>query len=1131
MFGNFFGPREDGQHEAQMSEEAGELGQGPESQPIGNNAQSSFQDANWNGLSPLNKDNQLHYQTVREQAPADYESDEWPECDIEQAAPQTRKRHGSQQLANDYPSKRVYGSEIFTPQRKGTSHSARRNTPFQDTRLINRGTEQYGKANDSPGQYSQVEFQLPPPIENIPRRSSWMGPDIPNGERWGSVEGGGFGQMFPPQMALQQQPLKSYNRNDPIYISGGTSANLRRGQSVIPDTLRGMTMAQGIRHGYRAQSPIDLITPESVHRRRQGAQTSTNSGSSGLRRATETEPTDFENDDWDSDAQDYKSSRFQSYIPGGRVAHDTSHISHSNLRAESVAPDTGRGIQSQLHQPFNDGGHRYSPAYAQGSFRRQSFNASSMSHSYNLPAVPQFGQIIKTENNYSQNTPSRGVSRQPTPISLHRSRGYSAQRHADVEPDSECDESDTIENIMRRKAWEKKVKDADNASSRDTLSKPRDFGGSQRNVLGYSSQEVETYSKVREERQESTLSRIRGPDSSKTNKQSSLSNISTLLENGDVSRHVVIKQTAAQKAKALEKEKAELRRQKLAEETIAQRQKQAQKSKDINDLFEEAPIDEAALARIKRSKEIAKARKYAQEEAKIVEDSDKKLQKQLAAARKKRAAEEQGEKKAEKKRKAEEDREREKKRDAERLQARRISAAETLRIKQVVDEEMRVAGLEKLQAERQASKKRAATLQSFKITDSKPSSAGNVIPHKEPKWAEDSGNLSDGGMFVSDDVVPLRDELPKEQPAVGADKEPTFDKPGNVQILQTVPINDKPASGQEPDDVADDADVTLTAEAAVIQKPDTIADKPDPESSVAPPASQKPDATEDNGRYRSPTAALGVEKPEIAHNGLPSASNTTFPRVGKVQVPATTISGASISAVASDGRRRPPEISRPRIARRRSPDPIRFTGSGRTTCQDTQDSDHATTSTTSHARRKSQNRTSDKAESQVEAKLRKTIKEVEELKAKAKAEEVHQKKEWDVRMKQLSAILIPQDREDIAAIRRRTSSGKNHNVTSEAGKDNQIFTSQINFVSTIESQAREKQKAEEARLAKFEKDKATCRRRYDREIRIVLNGQGVELDHEKISKQVDEKMAVWEVCRIALELHPYGTNAFIGEPP
>jgi hypothetical protein len=235
--------------------------------------------------------------------------------------------------------------------------------------------------------------------------------------------------------------------------------------------------------------------------------------------------------------------------------------------------------------------------------------------------------------------------------------------------------------------------------------------------------------------------------------------------------------------------------------------------------------------------------------------------------------------------------------------------------------------------------------------------------------------------------------------------------------------------------------------------------------------------------------------------------------------------------VASDGRRRPPEISRPRIARRSSPDPIRFTGSGRTTCQDTQDSDHATTSTTSHARRKSQNRSSDKAESQVEAKLRKTIKEVEELKAKAKAEEVQQKKEWDVRMKQLRAILIPQDREDIAAIRRRTSSGKNHNVTSEVGKDSQTFTSQINFVSTIESQAREKRRAEEARLAKFEKDKATCRRRYDREIRIVLNGQGVELDDEKISKQVDEKMAVWEVCRIAVELHSHGTNALIGEPP
>src|SRR6202034_2829746 len=99
------------------------------------------------------------------------------------------------------------------------------------------------------------------------------------------------------------------------------------------------------------------------------------------------------------------------------------------------------------------------------------------------------------------------------------------------------------------------------------------------------------------------------------------------------------------------------------------------------------------------------------------------------------------------------------------------------------------------------------------------------------------------------------------------------------------------------------------------------------------------------------------------------------------------ISGTSITAVASDGRRRPPEISRPRVARRRSPDPIRFTSGGRTTSRDNQDSDQATTAATSHARKKSQARNADKSVSQAEAKLQKTLQEVEELKAKTKAQE------------------------------------------------------------------------------------------------------------------------------------------------
>ena len=120
MFGNFFGPREDLQRETQMSDEVGRSGQGSGSQHF-TNTQPSFQDVNWNGLSPLNKDNQLHYQRIREQAP-EYEDNEWPQDDMEPAASLSRKRFGSPQLENNRPSKRIQGqlnrNEFFTPQRQ-----------------------------------------------------------------------------------------------------------------------------------------------------------------------------------------------------------------------------------------------------------------------------------------------------------------------------------------------------------------------------------------------------------------------------------------------------------------------------------------------------------------------------------------------------------------------------------------------------------------------------------------------------------------------------------------------------------------------------------------------------------------------------------------------------------------------------------------------------------------------------------------------------------------------------------------------------------------------------------------------------------------------------------------------------
>ena len=635
-----------------------------------------------------------------------------------------------------------------------------------------------------------------------------------------------------------------------------------------------------------------------------------------------------------------------------------------------------------------------------------------------------------------------------------------------VEEDPESDENDTIEDVMRKKAW-KKVKAAGKF-------KPFDFGDSQRTASGYSSQEAEATLKAREESQESTLSRIRGPDSSRINKYSSLNDLS--MVNGDKTRHVVIKQTTAQKAVALEKEQAERRRQIEAEEKITRRQKEAQR-KDVDELFEEAPVNEAALAGIKKSKELDKARKYAAEKAKIVEESDKKTQEKLAALQKKMAAEEEEQKQAEKKKRIVEKRQWEKIREEETLKARRRSTAETLRLRRVIQEEVRLETQNRLEAEKQVARERVATLQSFKKADSKAGSTGNSTQRKEPGTVEES-TLSDGGMFVPE-VVPLNDETP--QPAVGADKD--VDKPVNVEKPEAVV-----------DDVADNADVTLSVDVAEIQKPDTIAGKSDGPS-TAPSVAQKPEAVVDKGEKSTTVSA--IDKPQIAADTPSSASKPGAPSVNQTQVPATPISGASISAVASDGRRRPPEMSR----------------RGRTTW------DQDSTGSTSHARRKPQNKNADH-ENRIELKLEKSLKALEELKAKAKAEEAQRSKEWNTLMKQLGSFLIPQDRENITAGHRRVSSGKGYNVTSETGKDSQTFASQINFVSTIESQAKVKQKAEEARLAKYERDKVSCRRRYDREIRIVLNGQGIELDDEKIAKQVDEKMAVWEVCRISVELYP-----------
>ena len=1036
-----------------MRNQGGTLGHGRRSQNLGNQAQSSFQNENWNGLSPRNRKNQVHYQRPRDSSNCD--SGDWPESDVE--PPITRKRLGCPLPINGYPTKRAKQNEAFANQRQMAPPSAR-NTSFQ--------------------QYSASEFHLPPPAENTTRRPAWIGPDIPNGERWGSVEGSGFRQMSSPQILWKQNdygiPFNDRGRNHSVTFRGSSGTGLQRKQNMMPEAFRdsplrerGLTMApdpfqnspyqqKGMatipdsRRGYGGHQVVDLTSPESIHRRRTTSQTSTNSGSSTMRRATETEFTDIEIDH-DSDLQDYKSARMQTYTTVGGVAQGRPHVPNSKPRLQSGMPDSSN-YPSRSGRNSHHGNHGDRP-YSNDFIQRES---------YSVPRLSQFAPTLKTEYKYGQNNPSRNSSRQP----MHNN----VNRQIVANDDLDSDENDTLEEIMRKSSWKKKANVPQNTSC-VIPSKRNGFGGSQHSALGYSGPGAKA-SNASEKATESSLSRIKSP------------NTSTPLTNSDASRNVVINKTAAQKAQALGTERAELRRQKQAEEAIAQRQKRAKELQEFDDLFEEVSADKAALARIKKSKEFDKSRKDVSEKA--IQEGYKATLENLDAHSKEKLAIDQKEYDAAKKRGVEEKRQHENKAEEERMNAKRRLAAEKLRVSPVRNEEARLEMRDKLEAEKLASKECAATLQPFKKTSSKPSRAGSG---KESETAEDSGNISDGGMFVSEGVVSESDKLPKTQPLVSEVKG-VDDKTSNAQKLEGTAAGENPASEQ---------------------KTETVRHHPDPQSTVVPPTVAKPEAGEDKEPVT--TRVTSADKPNSVSDAPSKASNTSNAMVSNANdahVTAPTFSGVSISAIASDGRRRPPKISKQRVARHVSPDPIRFTGGGHT-IQDAQDSDHDTSATTSYATKKSQNKNVDKKESQTQARLLKTLKEVEELKNKAKLDETKRKKEWDIRFKQLGEILMPQEREDISA-GKRTGSGKN-TLSSTSHAKTLSLTSQIDFVSNVESQAKRRKKAEEDRLAKYEKDKAVRRKRYDREIRVVLIGQGVEPDDEKVSKQVDEKMAIWDVSQ------------------
>jgi hypothetical protein len=134
MYGNdFFGRRGENNRQEEKPDQGGTSGHRNRNQNFSNQAQSPFKNANWNGLSPRNRGNQVHYQVARDSAPPPLsESAEWPDSDVESLV--TRKRLASP-LPIDSTAKRVrVQNESFPNQ-----HHRQRQMPLPSAR----NTQQY----------------------------------------------------------------------------------------------------------------------------------------------------------------------------------------------------------------------------------------------------------------------------------------------------------------------------------------------------------------------------------------------------------------------------------------------------------------------------------------------------------------------------------------------------------------------------------------------------------------------------------------------------------------------------------------------------------------------------------------------------------------------------------------------------------------------------------------------------------------------------------------------------------------------------------------------------------------------------------------------------------------------------
>lgn len=1125
-----FGQREDGQHKEQ---EPGKVGGAVDQFEDG--PQTSIQDANWNGFSPQTE--VKHYsKRIREQAGEERHEVEEGREDINvdiSTAPIKRKRLESAPLVDQHPPKRLQGD-------------------ISDRRHVNQVAQQYGQ----PESCTPTDFQLNSPYEPNMRNVKGLGQAFQESDSRGRSRWRTSGKVHLPGMPHQQPRTESGDRYDVPPVNSRNGSNMRRGQSDMPEWLRdtpyrqrAMSVAPSNRQPYRDLSNYyDLTTPENAHGRKKLNQFP---GSSGGRRNTALNEENF-----DSSPRPYGGHPHFEFRAPYENRLDPFGTSHSYSRAQSVAPGirTGNTNRAQYFSPnaSNFGGRNFSVEAAREHVTRE----SSLAHNYSDLGRPQVGQF-KREAAYELMTPSSERKRH---IYAERPQNFESRPdkpQMGFQTDDELDEDDDSENDLegcfrpRMRPSAHKMKGAPKSPSQSVLSQPLNFAGSRRGSgLDYSQGETNP----------TTL--YQGQSRTSSNAL----NLSMPYANGGKGLYGVIQTSFTQRAEILAREKAEQHRQKVAEQKIEQRKKRAEVLKDHDNLFEEPPIDESWEDRIRESNRRAKKKKELNEDESLIRDTDKKLREELEVRHKKRQAEEREEQREEKKKRLAADRQRIAKEEEVRLEAKRKAAKELLERtrRQEANESARAERLAFMELNKEAAKKRAAAMQSARKSD-KAVASRNAIQSNEVSELRDCEFSSDGGgMFISDDEASVNDlskqELRPDKEAVEKSASPQKPAPvtdnGDGTHSSTVSATQEPEtiaenehiissadiSVDQPKVIADNEQILLAADTSGVQKSNLVAEALGGQPPTVSTAQELQVVTE-HEEYKSPVIPV-FQRPE--NNPVAGPSHVTGATVQQAQTLASNKTSISIADLVSDGRRRPPEVPRPKFAGHNQPDPIRFTSvansqrartpakadssstsNTRNTSRSTQNVDHAPGGTASVSRKVSQDaRNAEKADRETQGKLRRFIEqETVKLQAEAKAQREEEHKKWDIMMDQLSAVLKAQEAA-LKAHKQATSDRKNtsdprlshpvakngHPLNAFAPQSKRLsLISRINLATQVETQEKEKEEAERAKLEKYEKNKAEARKRYEREIRKVLAGQGLEQDDEKILKQVQEKMAAWEV--------------------